>query len=112
MNDMKSRRSRKVAVLGPNSGAVKLLAPDGFAQQSTIDLAGSASKGMFASVPGLGVGPSPRTWDSRWPMAASFGARAWRRSTPSTNTAGTAHNKMTGMAALLWMFVISPMCRP
>ncbi len=45
----------KVAVLGPNSGtgAVKLLAPDGFAQQSTIELAGSASKGMFASVPGL-----------------------------------------------------------
>ena len=43
----------KVAVLGPNTGAVKLLAPDGFAQQSTIELAGSASKGMFASVPGL-----------------------------------------------------------
>ncbi len=42
----------KVAVLGPNDGAVKLLAPDGFAQQSTIDLAGSASRGMFASVPG------------------------------------------------------------
>jgi branched-chain amino acid transport system substrate-binding protein len=42
----------KVAVLGPNDGMVKLLAPDGFAQQSTIDLAGSASKGMFASVPG------------------------------------------------------------
>ena len=41
----------KVAVLGPNSG-VKLLAPDGFAQQSTIDLAGAAAKGMFASVPG------------------------------------------------------------
>src|SRR5204863_83722 len=41
----------KVAVLGANSG-VKLLAPDGFAQQSTIDLAGKASKGMFASVPG------------------------------------------------------------
>lgn len=41
----------KVAVLGPNSG-VKLLAPDGFTQQSTIDLAGKASKGMFASVPG------------------------------------------------------------
>ncbi len=34
-------------------GTVKLLAPDGFAQQSTIELAGSASKGMFASVPGL-----------------------------------------------------------
>ncbi len=42
----------KVAVLGPNSGAVKLLAPDGFAQQSTIDLTGAAAKGMFASVPG------------------------------------------------------------
>jgi branched-chain amino acid transport system substrate-binding protein len=42
----------KVAVLGPNSG-VKLFAPDGFAQQSTIELAGTASKGMFASVPGL-----------------------------------------------------------
>jgi branched-chain amino acid transport system substrate-binding protein len=43
----------KVSVLGSNSGAVKLLAPDGFAQQSTIDLAGAASKGMFASVPGV-----------------------------------------------------------
>lgn len=41
----------KVAVLGANS-RVKLLAPDGFAQQSTIDLTGKASKGMFASVPG------------------------------------------------------------
>jgi branched-chain amino acid transport system substrate-binding protein len=43
----------KVAVLGPNAGPIKLLAPDGFAQQSTIDLAGAASKGMFVSVPGL-----------------------------------------------------------
>jgi branched-chain amino acid transport system substrate-binding protein len=42
----------KVAVLGPNNGMVKLLAPDGFAQQSTIQLAGAAAKGMFASVPG------------------------------------------------------------
>jgi branched-chain amino acid transport system substrate-binding protein len=42
----------KVAVLGANAGKVKLLAPDGFAQQSTIDLAGPAAKGMFASVPG------------------------------------------------------------
>jgi branched-chain amino acid transport system substrate-binding protein len=41
----------KVAVLGSNT-KVKLLAPDGFAQQSTIDLAGKAAKGMFASVPG------------------------------------------------------------
>jgi branched-chain amino acid transport system substrate-binding protein len=43
----------KVAVLGANAGPIKLLAPDGFAQQSTIDLAGAASKGMFVSVPGL-----------------------------------------------------------
>jgi ABC-type branched-subunit amino acid transport system substrate-binding protein len=42
----------KVAAMGPNGGAVKLLAPDGFAQQSTIDLAGAAAAGMFASVPG------------------------------------------------------------
>jgi branched-chain amino acid transport system substrate-binding protein len=42
----------KVNVLGPNS-KIKLLAPDGFAQQSTIDLAGNAAKGMFVSVPGL-----------------------------------------------------------
>jgi branched-chain amino acid transport system substrate-binding protein len=42
----------KVAAMGPNGGAVKLLAPDGFAQQSTIDLAGAAARGMFASVPG------------------------------------------------------------
>jgi branched-chain amino acid transport system substrate-binding protein len=41
----------KVAVLGSNT-KVKLLAPDGFAQQSTIELAGKASKGMYASVPG------------------------------------------------------------
>jgi len=42
----------KVSVLGPNGGAVKLLAPDGFAQQATIDDTGKASKGMFISVPG------------------------------------------------------------
>jgi branched-chain amino acid transport system substrate-binding protein len=42
----------KVTVLGPNSGAVKLLAPDGFAQQATIGAAGRASAGMYASVPG------------------------------------------------------------
>jgi branched-chain amino acid transport system substrate-binding protein len=41
----------KVSVLGANT-KVKLLAPDGFAQQSTIDLAGKAAKGMYASVPG------------------------------------------------------------
>ncbi len=42
----------KVSVLGPNDGAVKLLAPDGFAQQNTIDQAGSDSVGMYVSLPG------------------------------------------------------------
>ena len=57
----------KVEVLGPNLGgaegtdtsgtettddSVKLLAFDGFAQQETIDDAGSESEGMFASTPG------------------------------------------------------------
>jgi len=45
----------KVAVLGPNDGAVKLLAPDGFTQQSTIDEAGSAAKGMFMSIAGVPI---------------------------------------------------------
>jgi branched-chain amino acid transport system substrate-binding protein len=46
----------KVAVLGPNDGAVKLLAPDGFTQQSTIDEAGvENSKGMFMSVAGVPI---------------------------------------------------------
>ena len=42
----------KVAVLGPNDGAVKLITPDGFATQQTIDDAGSASAGMYMSVAG------------------------------------------------------------
>lgn len=42
----------KVAALGRNTGPVKLFALDGFAQQSTIRLAGSAAKGMFVSLPG------------------------------------------------------------
>ena len=41
----------KVAVLGSNA-KLPLIAFDGFAQQATIDGAGAASKGMFASVPG------------------------------------------------------------
>jgi branched-chain amino acid transport system substrate-binding protein len=46
----------KVAVLGPNEGKVKLLAPDGFTQQSTIDEAGvENAKGMFMSVAGVAV---------------------------------------------------------
>ena len=45
----------KVAVLGPNDGAVKLIAPDGFTTQATIDEAGAASKGMFMSVAGVPI---------------------------------------------------------
>ena len=42
----------KVAALGPNSGAVKLLAFDGFAQQATIDNTGPVAQGMYVSLPG------------------------------------------------------------
>ncbi len=45
----------KVAVLGPNDGAVKLLAPDGFTTQATIDESGPAAKGMFMSVAGVPI---------------------------------------------------------
>ena len=42
----------KVDALGPNDGAVKLLAFDGFAQQATIDNTGPAAQGMYVSLPG------------------------------------------------------------
>jgi len=45
----------KVAVLGPNDGAVKLFAPDGFTTQATIDESGPASAGMFMSVAGVPI---------------------------------------------------------
>ena len=45
----------KVAVLGPNDGDVKLLAPDGFTTQATIDEAGTAAAGMFMSVAGVPI---------------------------------------------------------
>ena len=45
----------KVAVLGPNDGDVKLLAPDGFTTQQTIDDAGGAAKGMYLSVAGVPI---------------------------------------------------------
>jgi branched-chain amino acid transport system substrate-binding protein len=44
----------KVAVLGPNSG-VKLLLPDGFTTQSTIDDSGAAAEGAYMSVGGVPV---------------------------------------------------------
>jgi branched-chain amino acid transport system substrate-binding protein len=45
----------KVAVLGPNDGAVKLIAPDGFTTQQTIDEAGAAARGMYMSVAGVPI---------------------------------------------------------
>jgi branched-chain amino acid transport system substrate-binding protein len=45
----------KVAVLGPNDGEVKLLAPDGFTTQQTIDEAPEAAAGMFMSVAGVPI---------------------------------------------------------
>jgi branched-chain amino acid transport system substrate-binding protein len=45
----------KVNVLGPNDGAVKLFAPDGFTTQATIDESGPASRGMFMSVAGVPI---------------------------------------------------------
>jgi len=46
----------KVAVLGPNDGDVKLIAPDGFTQQSTIDESGvENARGMFMSIAGVPI---------------------------------------------------------
>src|SRR4029453_14571628 len=42
----------KVAALGPNDGDVKLIAPDGFTTQATIDESGGAAAGMDMSVAG------------------------------------------------------------
>jgi branched-chain amino acid transport system substrate-binding protein len=53
----------KVDALGPNDGAVKLLAFDGFAQQATIDNVGPDSAGMFVSLPGKVPGSLTGTGD-------------------------------------------------
>jgi branched-chain amino acid transport system substrate-binding protein len=46
----------KVAVLGPNDGKVKLLAPDGFTQQSTIDESGvDNARGLYMSIAGIPI---------------------------------------------------------
>jgi len=50
----------KVAVVGTND-RVALLAPDGFAQQSTITAAGPASEGMFVTTPGRSPNALPRS---------------------------------------------------
>ena len=79
----------KVAVLGPNDGAVKLFAPDGFTTQATIDEAGGAAAGVYFSVAGVPidqlVGPAEEFVDalSAGPLAgkaidpyAVYGAQA------------------------------------
>ncbi len=44
----------KVSVLGPNTGNVKLLLPDGFTTQSTIDESGAKNaEGLYSSVAGV-----------------------------------------------------------
>jgi branched-chain amino acid transport system substrate-binding protein len=45
----------KVAVLGPNDGQVKLLAPDGFTTQQTIDEAGGAARDAFFAIAGVPI---------------------------------------------------------
>jgi branched-chain amino acid transport system substrate-binding protein len=46
----------KVSVLGPNDGKVKLIAPDGFTTQATIDEAGAKNaNGMYMSVAGVPI---------------------------------------------------------
>jgi branched-chain amino acid transport system substrate-binding protein len=46
----------KVKVLGPNTGAVKLIMPDGFTTQQTIDEAGvENTRGAFLSVAGVPI---------------------------------------------------------
>lgn len=45
----------KVAVLGANSGAVKMLLPDGFSDASLAEATNGAVAGAVASAPGVGV---------------------------------------------------------
>jgi branched-chain amino acid transport system substrate-binding protein len=45
----------KVAVLGPNDGQVKLLMPDGFTTQQTIDEAGAAARNSFMAIAGVPI---------------------------------------------------------
>jgi branched-chain amino acid transport system substrate-binding protein len=53
----------KVEALGPNGGAVKLLALDGFAQQATIVNVGPEARGMYVSLPGKVPGALTGTGD-------------------------------------------------
>jgi branched-chain amino acid transport system substrate-binding protein len=53
----------KVEALGPNNGAVKLLALDGFAQQATIVNVGPEARGMYVSLPGKVPGALTGTGD-------------------------------------------------
>jgi branched-chain amino acid transport system substrate-binding protein len=50
----------KVAALGPNDGAVKLLSADGFTAQQASDAAGTAAQGMTVSAVGVPYAELPR----------------------------------------------------
>ena len=77
----------KVAVLGPNDGAVKLLAPDGFTQQSTIDESGTAAKGMYKAEPAVADGGGRRRADRH---LQGRGAQLHRRA-PERPAPGPVH---------------------
>jgi branched-chain amino acid transport system substrate-binding protein len=45
----------KVAVLGSNQAKVRVIAPDGFAEQALLDEAGAAARGMYVVAPGVSL---------------------------------------------------------
>jgi branched-chain amino acid transport system substrate-binding protein len=49
----------KVAVLGSNRAKVKLLAPDGFAEQSLLEEAGPAARGLYVASAGVSLDHFP-----------------------------------------------------
>jgi branched-chain amino acid transport system substrate-binding protein len=63
----------KVMILGANDGTVKLLSPDGFTDQATIDIAGDAAAGMYMSAAELD--PSQLTGKAK-AFADAFAAAA------------------------------------
>ena len=84
----------KVAVLGPNDGDVKLLAPDGFTTQATIDECGHGVEGHVH----VGRRRADRRVQGRRPRSSSTAlqgpARRARRSTRTRSTAAQAAQVM------------------
>ena len=102
----------KVAVLGPNDGAVKLIAPDGFTTQATIDESGTAvgrdvhvgRRSAHRRVPGQGQGvrgrplERPAIGQGRSTRTRSTAARrrrlSWTRSPHRTGRASDVISKL------------------